>query len=307
VPGHSSILVTGIGQHDRMALSESLLLSLAGDLVYARAEDYLELIEGLELGVSSAHASVQGAQRYTVALDWSGPLPDGSCTCPHHGDGNFCKHLVAVGLAAIDSGQVSVDDAAEPALQAVVEAMDAEDLRELVLALAHRDAGVRRLLEVRALTDSGGDGQASAELLSHARNALAFGGFVYYNESYGVAEAATEVLDELEHHLMPGGADIARPALRLAVTRLRSIVEEADDSSGVISDQCQRAADLYAQSCRLGRPDPAELANWLVTFRASSPGWPTLSEDDLDAAWAAPTVRAGVGVAGAADEGQTVG
>jgi uncharacterized Zn finger protein len=31
-----------------------------------------------------------------VELDWSGPQPDGSCTCPHAADGHFCKHLVAV-------------------------------------------------------------------------------------------------------------------------------------------------------------------------------------------------------------------
>jgi hypothetical protein len=36
-------------------------------------------------------ASIQAKRVYSVELDWSGPLPDGSCTCRHHADGNFCK------------------------------------------------------------------------------------------------------------------------------------------------------------------------------------------------------------------------
>jgi len=95
---------------------------------------------------------------YTVELDWSGPLPDGSCTCRHHADGNFCKHLVATGLAAIDTGWVAVDDTVssepEAALEAAVQAMDIDELRELVMTLAQRDDGVRRLLEIRATTAS---------------------------------------------------------------------------------------------------------------------------------------------------------
>lgn len=48
------------------------------------------------------------------------------------------------------------------------------------------------------------------------------------------------------------------------------------DSTPAIGGECERAAELYAQACRLGEPDPAELAGWLATFRATSPGWPTL-------------------------------
>ena len=214
-----------------------------------------------------------------MELDWSGPLPDGSCTCRHHADGNFCKHLVATGLAAIDTGRVAVDDTAsstaEAALEAAVQAMDVDELRELVMTLAQRDGGVRRLLEIRATTAAGDDAHAKAELEAYVRNTLAFRGFVDYRRSFEVAEAASEMLDELENHLNSGAAEVVRPALLRALTRLRKIIEQADDSSGSIGDQCQRAADLYARACRLGEPDPVKLATWLVKFRADSPGWPT--------------------------------
>ena len=106
------------------------------------------------------------------------------------------------------------------------------------------------------------------------RNTLAFRGFVDYRRSFEVAGVASEVLDELENHLNSGAAEVVRPALLRALTRLRKIIEQADDSSGSIGDECQRAADLYARACRLGEPDPVKLATWLVKFRADSPGWP---------------------------------
>ncbi len=200
---------------------------------------------------------------------------------PHHADGNFCKHLVATGLAAIDTGRIPVDETASSTVEAAVQAMDVGELRELVMTLAQRDDGVRRMLEVRATAVSGDDSQAKAELGDHARNALAFRGFVDYRRSFEVAEAASHLLDELEIHLNSGSAELVRPALLYALTRLRKIVGNVDDSSGSIGDQCQRAAGLYAQACLLGQPDPVELAKWLVKFRADSPGWPHVELADF--------------------------
>jgi hypothetical protein len=257
-----------------------MLLKVAGDLVYARGEDYVRYVRGLRTTDFKAYASIQAKRVYSVELDWSGPLPDGSCTCRHHADGNFCKHLVATGLAAIDSGRVAVDDTAsttaETALEAAVQAMDVDELRELVMTIAQRDDGVRRMLEIRATTAAGDDAHANAEFETYVRNMLEFRGFVDYRRSFEVAGVASEVLDELENHVNSGAAEVVRPALLRALIRLRKITEQADDSSGSIGDQCQRAADLYARACRLGEPDPVKLASWLVKFRADSPGWPNV-------------------------------
>ncbi|MDT5234559.1 MAG: hypothetical protein QOF47_546 [Mycobacterium sp.] len=261
-----------------MPLSETTLLKVAGDLVYARGEGYVRYVRGLRTTDFKAYASIQAKNVYSVELDWSGSLPDGSCTCRHHADGNFCKHLVATGLAAIDSGRVAVEDTAsstaEAALEAAVQAMDVDELREVVMTLAQRDDGVRRLLEVRATTPAGDNAHVKAELEAYVRDTLAFRGFVDYRRSFEVAGVASEVLDELENHLDSGAAEVVRPALLRALTRLRKIIEQVDDSSGSIGDECQRAADLYARACRLGEPDPVKLATWLVKFRADSPGWP---------------------------------
>ncbi len=260
-----------------MPLSEATLLQAAGDVVYARGEDYVRYVRGLRTTEFKAYASIQAKRVYTVELDWSGQLPDGSCTCPHNADGNFCKHLVAVGLAAIDSGRVATDSyTADDALQAAVQAMGVAELRDLILTVAQRDAGVRRMLEIRARTASGDDAQAKAEFEAYVRNMLTFRGYIDYRRSFEVARAASDMLDELENHIDNGAAELVRPALLSAVTKLRDVIQHVDDSSGSIADQCQRAADLYARACRLGEPDRVALAKWLVKFRADSPGWPNL-------------------------------
>ena len=65
------------------------------------------------------------------------------------------------------------------------------------------------------------------------------------------------------------------------MTRLRKLVLQADDSSGLLGSACQRAAELYARACREGSPDGRKLARWLVKFRESSPGWPQLELADF--------------------------
>jgi tetratricopeptide (TPR) repeat protein len=65
--------------------------------------------------------------------------------------------------------------------------------------------------------------------------------------------------------------------LMRALTRLRRITETADDSSGVLGEACQRAADLHARSCREGKPEGRRLARWLAKFRDESPGWPIVT------------------------------
>lgn len=261
-----------------MPLSETTLRHVAGDLVYARGEGYVRYVRGLRVTDTKAYASIQAKRVYTVELNWSGPQPAGSCTCPHHADGHFCKHLVATGLAAIDTGRVTVGDTAgctaDAVLKTALQAMNVDELRELVLTLAQRDDGVRRMLEIRVAAAVGEGVQVKAELERYVRNVLTFRGYVDYRRSFEVAEVASDMLDELETYLDSGAADIVRPALLRALTRLRKILEQVDDSSGSIGDQCQRAADLYARACRLGQPDPVKLATWLVKFRADSPGWP---------------------------------
>ena len=158
---------------------------------------------------------------------------------------------------------------------------EADELRDLLSGLATADPDVRRAIELRVAAKSGDTETVSAELVAMVTDGLSTRGTVDYRRSFEVAADAEGLLDELEGHLDGGSADAVRPALLKAVTRLRTIVERADDSSGLIGNACQRAADLYARSCREGSPEPKKLATWLVRFRAESPGWPEIVLADV--------------------------
>jgi len=253
-------------------LDEQRLLARAGETVFARGEDYVRYVHGLVVRDQRATASIQARNVYVVELDWSGREVDGSCSCPFNAGGEFCKHLVAVGLASIDAAGPAGTVTSE--LDQQLAGMSEAELRALLRTLVERDPAARRLVEVRAAAVAGDTIAVADDLVSMVNDALATRGYVDYRRSFDVAKDAQAMLDELQQHLDIGGADLVRPALQRAVTRLRKVTLNADDSSGLIGDACQRAAELYAQSCVDGNPDRVKLAKWLVKFRDDTPGWP---------------------------------
>ncbi|HEX4698217.1 MAG TPA: hypothetical protein VH857_02515 [Actinomycetes bacterium] len=269
-----------------VGLSEAGLLDAAGELIFERGEDCVANVRGPVESGESARASVQGQSVYQVELDWSAYDVRGVCTCPYNARGEFCKHLVAVGLAVLGRRPADVPPKQVASVQGYLEDLDAPSLRTVLAQLAEEHLQVAESLLLRAEL-AAGNGTAAAEILSAlVRDVLEVRGFIDYRRSFDVAADAESVLDELERTLgTDGGADLAAPALRIAVTRLRRITEHADDSAGILGGASQRALDLYARACREGNPDGRKLARWLVKFRDESPGWPQATLVDFVAAF----------------------
>lgn len=184
--------------------------------------------------------------------------------------------------------------------------MSHEGLVDLVLALVARDPANERLVALHTAT-GGDDVNLGKHLAEAVRAVLPSSGFVDYRRGLAVARDVQEVLDEVERVLDSGQADAAAPALKTALTRVRTLTLRADDSSGSLGDACQRAADLYAKACRQGHPDGVRLARWLVKFRCESPGWPNLRLAQFVPAWddkALAAYRAGVQEASVRGAGQ---
>ena len=272
------------------ALSEDLLLAAAGESSFDRGHGYVDKVHGLRVTGSVAEGSVQGRRVYIARLDWGGDELYGECTCAHAAEGAFCKHLVALGLRALDDAVAPPDDAA--GVRAYLLTLSVDQLADVALELAAYSDRASRALQVRAAAARGDTSQMAEQLTAAVIQALSPRGFIDYRRSFDVAAGIGTVLDEIEQHLMAGAADAVRPALLKALTRLTTITQRADDSSGVLGDACQRSADLYARSCREGSPDPVKLAKWLVRFRAESPGWPSLTLDDVVAAFDAKALTA---------------
>ncbi len=173
--------------------------------------------------------------------------------------------------------------------------MSHEDLVDLVVALVARDPANERVVDLHIAT--GGDAHLGRQLSEAVRAVVPSSGFVDYRRGLAVARDVQEVLDEVDKVLDSRQADTVAPALKTALTRVRTLTLRADDSSGALGDACQRAADLYAKACRKGRPGGVRLARWLVKFRCESPGWPNLTLEQFVAALddkALAAYRAGV-------------
>ena len=262
-------------------LSEAALERRSDARTFARAQSYVDRVRGLRVESGRATASVQGSRVYVVDLRWDRDGIDGECTCPDSASGNFCKHLVAVGLAVLDAAGPPPSDAGRTAVEHYLSTLPAETLRELVVEMAAFSETATRQLETRAALASGSDEHLRKELEQATASVLGTGRWLDYRQSFGYATRIEGFLDELEHLLDQGAADAVAPSALRVTTRVRKTLLHADDSSGVIGQAGQRAVDLYARACREGRPNEAKLGRWLAKFRDDSPGWPIVTLDDF--------------------------
>jgi hypothetical protein len=256
--------------------SEQDLLDAAGPTIFGRGVDYVRYVRGLQLRDEQAVASIQAKRVYTVRLAWFGHALDGECSCPHNSDGNFCKHMVAVGLVVLgaETGSLVSDDEGKM-LYSYLDRLARAALVDLVGELIAQDQSAFRLVQARAV--EAGSATVDPNELTRAVSAAMPRGFIDYRESFDAARDVQALLDDIETLLDAGANDQVRPALQRALTRLRTVMLNADDSAGVLGDACQRAAELHARACVEGKPDGVVLARWLVKFRAESPGWPDLT------------------------------
>jgi uncharacterized Zn finger protein len=82
------------------------LRDLAGAKAFARGGDYHrdEQVTILSIEPERVLAQVEGSENYRTELAGGGEKIVGKCSCPAYEDWGFCKHMVAVGLAANAEG-----------------------------------------------------------------------------------------------------------------------------------------------------------------------------------------------------------
>jgi hypothetical protein len=264
-------------REDGAVFTEAALLDAAGPVVFERGLGYVRYIRGLQVQAGQATASIQAKRVYSVRLTWAMRSLDGECSCPHNFEGYFCKHLVAVGLAVLDADPAPVVSEVEgDALRKYLDELDRAVLIELVAELIARDESAFRLVQARAV-EAGSAAAVNPDELTRAVSTVMPRGFVDYRASFDAARDVQVLLDDLEALLDAGAADQVRQPLERAVTRLRKVMLDADDSAGVLGDACQRAAELHARACVESAPDGVKLARWLMKFRVESPGWPDVT------------------------------
>ncbi|MFI2424250.1 SWIM zinc finger domain-containing protein [Streptomyces sp. NPDC018955] len=252
-------------------LTETDLRTLAGARSFERALGYLDAVSGIEVGDGWITARVQGTERYEVELTLDGPRGlSGACDCPYGLEGNFCKHLVALGLTVLarpESLPRQRKAARERArdLDGWLSALSKDELLALLREQVDEDRQVRRRLELRAASARGD----LTTVRSRIRDLLDIGpfaqyGYVEYADARAYADQARQAVSAIGALTGSGRAADAITLAREAMRLLAEAVESVDDTDGRLGQIGAGLADAHLDACRAAHPDPEELAHWLA-------------------------------------------
>lgn len=252
-------------------LTEAKLKALAGARSFDRGRGYLDAVTGVEIGDGWITASVHGTERYEVELSLEGPQGvTGACDCPYGLEGNFCKHLVALGLTVLTK-QDTLPRQRESArsraqdLDAWLSALSKDELLALIREQVDHDRQLRRRLEARAASARGD----LAEVRARIRELLDIGpfaryGYVEYADARAYADQAAQVVSVLDAVTDSGRADEAIDMAVQAMRLLDEAVDVIDDSDSRLGQIGADLAEAHLKACRAARPAPEALAGRLV-------------------------------------------
>ncbi|MER6047352.1 hypothetical protein ABT168_07770 [Streptomyces sp. NPDC001793] len=251
--------------------SEAKLKALAGVRSFERGCGYVDAVSGVEVGDGWISANVHGTERYEVelALDGLGGL-SGECDCPYGLEGNFCKHLVALGLTVLAQRESlprqrkAARDRAQD-FDTWLSALSKDELLALLREQVGEDRQLRRRLELRAASARGD----LAAVRARIRELLDVGpfaqyGYVEYADARAYADQAGQAVSAIGALTGSGRAADAIILVREAMKSLAQAVECVDDSDGWLGQVGTGLADAHLEACRAARSDPGELARWLV-------------------------------------------
>ncbi|MHB6909475.1 SWIM zinc finger family protein [Streptomyces sp. DB-54] len=251
--------------------TEAKLKTLAGVRSFERGRGYVDAVSGVEVGDGWISASVHGTEWYEAELTLDGPGGlSGECDCPYGLEGNFCKHLVALGLTvlarpeSLPRQRKAARDRAQ-GLDGWLSARSKDELLALVRELLGADRQLRRRLELRA---AGARGDLAA-IRARIRELLDIGpfaryGYVEYADARAYADQAGQAVSAIGALTGSGRAADAVVLAADAMKLLAQAVESVDDSDGWLGLVGTALADAHLDACRAARPDPRELARWLV-------------------------------------------
>lgn len=267
-------------------INRNVLESLAGGTAFQHGEDYFSVgaVGRLRVQENKVSAKVEGTETYQVELwDEDGELA-GDCTCPRAGDGYFCKHCVAVGLAWLNehgSASPSTDGHGRKSAKAkrrdpwkdirqYLETQPAESLIEVLLDVAQRDDRLFQSLLLKAERTHGG-GNAEKAFRRAIDAAVQIRGFIDWREVGTYAGNIDQVADSLAELLQSDSAAMLVGLAEHAIEKVENAMEQVDDSNGEIGGIVCRLGELHLKACTLAKPDPVALAERLFRFETTLP------------------------------------
>lgn len=240
---------------------EDDLRTLAGPRSFERGRAYLAAVTAVEVGDGWITATVQGTDAYQVELTLDEPDGlAGECACPYGMEGNFCKHLVALGLAVLAEPEAVPRKRGQARtraqeLDAWLGALPKNVLLALVREQVAQDRKLARRLELRAASASGDLVEVRArirELLDTAP--FARYGYVEYTDARAYGEQASQAASAIAALTAAGRPADAISLSREAMRLLSEAQETIDDSDGHLGRIGAALAEAHHDACRAASP-----------------------------------------------------
>jgi uncharacterized Zn finger protein len=255
------------------------LKRLATNRSFARGEAYFKdgRVHSLATYEGASTAIVSGQDDYCVTLRSTEREIDYSCDCPIGLEGEFCKHLVAVGLASLDPnleskgkpGRKRKRAASEDDLRAYLERQD----KDTLVAMLAREAMENRNLRDGLLLEAAQSNPAGFDIAAYRRsiaNATRTNGFVDYHSAYDYTRRIHQVTESIAALLPDGHAPGVIELTEYALAQLESAIGDMDDSDGYMSDILSELQDLHHRACLESRTEPRVLARRLFEWEMKS-------------------------------------
>ena len=226
--------------------------------ILARGEDYYRSgqVENIELDGGHVTAEVFGSEEdpYQVELDFSedGEVEHWSCDCPYD-RGPVCKHTVAVLLALQAGAGQDRPKAKKPpkvSIQELVERANKEQLTSLILEHCREDKRFRSLV-LSELEDSGEQEFAAIkELVRASVRANTHHHFIDEDGCDAICADLDDCLDKAERRIERGQYSQALEIIQFVLATDMKLVNEADSSSGFLSDTIDSTMEFLEKAAR---------------------------------------------------------
>ena len=261
-----------------MRLTRAALRETAGPVYFARGEEYFDIgaVSSVRERDGMISATVFGSYPYNTSLLIRDGMLDGNCTCPLGQDGEFCKHLVATGLAFINQQGAGREEGTTgksitpKEIEAYLSKQAAPNLIRIIMEQADFDDAFFAMLRLRTAADSAKPN--TSELKRVLQQAISILDFVSWRDTYDYSRGVDRVLDQLRIMLNPKHAteviELAEYAMDLWEENIGSI-DDSDGPMGMIRDDLHQ---LHLEACDLAKPEPVELAERLA-LRAINSEW----------------------------------
>jgi len=257
---HGLISIADMTKKTVLRFDVDALRDHAGDRAFARGEAYHrgEQVRILLIDPARIVSQVSGSEDYRTELTGRGKSIGGHCSCPAFSDYGFCKHMVAVGLAANALG----DDAGAGALSQMrdhLRSKSVDFLADMIVEMAERDLSLFRKLELGATTAQLDDAGLEARLRKAIDGATVTHDYIDYASVPDWAEGVEEILEAIEQ-LLPERSGVALNLARRATDRIERALASIDDSDGHCGALLEHAEEIHLAAATELRPEPVQFA-----------------------------------------------